>query len=755
MRHIIADVFGTSFVHGSEFEAEEALLLEDDNDTEARVDATDSCLLRSIGSLSSRLPPKSVIFLDSCENCAKNSTCSAIFAKVLYKLLLSPVEARILVASCYRLNVHPNKYKETELKELSLEAAVTLMQQEVSEPPPAQHLEKIARYFHCNPLGLQMAIAALEGSCDNGLSLLSDLDSSPCKSNKQATDQLQLLLDLVDLGGAESLTERMKRSFQCLESANRSAFTALLHLSLLPGPFTVQEINAIGLGVSGQQQTHAAAVFPTLKRHRLLDKTHKQDRVFYQFPSLIRDFAERTRLETEVDRESKIRFLHHYCLVLKEMSTRFWTDTAGILKDMDAQILNFRCLLTGVVKWENDYIGNPQLLGDIYHGFVARNVSYILSMRFPIENRLAVFETLREIVTKYTIPDVNPTTGEADVLVEMAIIRSRRGVEYRQQALEHIQEASELYAGEAAHDQHKAIFEFVEATIHSKMKRRPTSSKSVEVEAMLDTSVSRFDQLRLRSSDRDQKLFWTDHLAAALKELAFVYEMKHRKKTESLELLQKSLQLRIDIYGRNHICLAYLLWTIAVRQTSLFLESKYLERKELLESAVEHLNWSLSICQYYGRDDQDICGRIYLARAHAKTVLRQWDAPTQQDFMKAKRIFTELKNNYRLANVYSQWAYLWRCRGERLKEIRYLHECLTLRKTIKPNRKPVLEIVKSIGNAYTSLERSKDADDINRAAERLEGSFRWPVDEFLAQIIEYVLAITGKTPDFDLSMSEG
>ena len=403
---------------------------------------------------------------------------------------------------------------------------------------------------------------------------------------------------------------------------------------------------------------------------------NRREEKYWKLQPLVRDFAESRRLEdTTLNEDAKQWFLTFYSDLLQTMGSMFYSSTNKVLEMFDAHIHNIRLFLRCAAdpEWKATIKARPACGTALFQGLLAPNVSYILKLRFQAPVRLAAYRGLHEIIRNLPIPHVNPILGDAEVLLEMAIIQGRTTHESPQlrQALYRHPIFSRVH--EAAYEHYRAGFLAVEGSILYKLsKLKKGYFKKIDL-TQAENLLSQADRLcaglRTRSyqkKDTEAYYKWTDHLAWILKELASICGKRPARRPESLRKLTSALDLRRKLSGDDHITLVVLLWKIGDRQATMSSTPKQRRgRLNFLADSVRNLESALDISAYYGCNGQHVSGFIHLSLFRARMQLGE-EEKAVTELHKAEEVFRELDDNvYPLKMVRDSWACLKRWKTKR------------------------------------------------------------------------------------------
>jgi hypothetical protein len=492
-----------------------------------------------------RLGKGCILLLDSCENCTTSQKLTTAFGNLLRDFLNYSDGIKIITTSCKRLSFQRLQYIKFELEPLREEAAVQLLANicgtEVSVGDDSV-LKRIASHCYYHPSALHLVASWLESGSDS-VGLLEELEQSQGNPRRK----MRLLNPPSELiwGETVQLIPCLRIFFDQLANHSYEGYLSLLYLSLLPGPFNYEQFRHVletafpSPSVWGWPgQNLSLMVWSILQRGFFLQlsMSNRPEEGYWKLQPLIRDFAELRRLEdTTINENTKQWFLTFYSNLLPKIASMFHSDTNELLKMFDTQIYNIRLFLRCAVEteWISFIEARPARAVALFQSLLAPNVSYLLKFRFQASFRLEVYQSLRKIITHLVIPDVDPILGEAEVLLEMAIIQGRTKHEFPelQEALSWIKKASIFFAGKAVYEHYRAVTLAVRGSIIfklSKLTKAFSISRMSDVEKaenMLSTAWRLCNGLRQKSyQEKDTAAYykWTDHLAWIVKELASI-----------------------------------------------------------------------------------------------------------------------------------------------------------------------------------------------------------------------------------------
>ena len=599
-----------------------------------------------------QLPANCILLMDDCENIIPTSSPKMIpvLTKALQKLMECSDNLKVVVVSSVDISssLHDLPHQTFVLPALSLKAAVQVLERsEIRDLPGREKLQEIAEHSYCHPLLLGMALQLLP---------MLGADQFLREISHQASPQ-------EDVKESEA-TVRLKQFFLRLQQANPSDFTEFLKVAIIPGKFFLDDWEPEG-------RTRRA-----LQRRLLIEESQTEEgTTYWSVPPVLRQVAkEECEKKPEVNRQAKVRFANYCVKLMRRLSSRLYTGTRTMLREIDVQRANVQLLLTCVSDWGEDFKESPDLFSDVLQSLTYPGIGNILSLRFNLETRFKAFETLLAAAS-----DISTTCNDtlAKVCLELChITRVTYEGSYHQtstKALEYAEKALRLFGGDNAPDGFKAQCLAVKGRVLAGSNSRDDNHTAV---GTLQTARELCEKKRADAEKRDREayLFYTELLSSVWKALGNVYA-----KTEydrALECLQTAIEFRSQVSGPGHISQVVLL------KESGKIQSKWASKigdTEKAERATDNLKKAIAICKDYGFQGHHLYGITNFELGRTLTHCRMFSEALQA-LHEAHAVFENLGSecSFRLAEVCSSLAFCYKGMRKTEDEISWHQKCLGL-----------------------------------------------------------------------------
>jgi tetratricopeptide (TPR) repeat protein len=597
--------------------------------------------LNLLQSFSRQLPANSIVIMDDCENIS-SSKIMPKFSKALQKLMECSRSLKVIVVSAVDVasSLHDLPHEKFFLSTLTLEAAVHLLEKSgLEDLPSPQQLSEIAVQSYCHPLLLSMALQLLPILDVQGFLQEIGDHSSPSEAVEES-----------------EATMRLNHFFSRLREASPKEFAAFLEVAILPGRFFLDDWEPRG----PDRQA--------LQRRLLIVHTVEEETIYWSVPPVLRKVAKEERKKhPEIDRKAKQHFARYCVKVMKRLSSRLYTETRVMLRELDIQLANVQLLLNCVAEWEEDLKECRELFSDLLQSLTCPGIGNILFLRFNLCERDKTYSTLLRVALDVgTGPSGIDCTSLARVYLELCHTkRVTTGESHHQilkEAVQFAEKALKLSGGHHAPDGFKAECLAVKGRI---LASKPDTYEIAE--KTLKTAQTLCEKMRADTdgTNPEDHLFYTELLSSVWKALGNLYSGKQETYEKALNHLQIAIELRSEVCGPDHIS-----------QVVLLMQSGQIQSKwakaigkaggDKGDLAIGNLKRAIDICKDYGCQGHHLYGmtNLELGRTLAdfEKFLQAIEALTE-----ARTVFENLGSEYsvNLDKVCSLLEFCYQATGTR------------------------------------------------------------------------------------------